>query len=112
MDTAQFISQPYTAAVKKIVYPIVRLDGQSYEMININRSGMAVQLTDTATFSRPGVDVSIELTLEIHRLTMRGRIVHLTPTAEGGAACVIRFSNLTGPARVTLESFLARQRRH
>lgn len=87
-----------------------RVDGEMYDVVDVNRTGLAILLSKQELFFRMAEDVAVELLLESSSLTLHGRIIHLTPAIQGGFLCGIRFLNLNGSDQVMLDGFLARQR--
>ena len=83
----------------------IKIDGKSFEVINLASTGVGIYLEDADTFTPEDNITDIELTIHDKTCHVVGRIVHVSP-ADINFLCGIELLNLNEEAESMLQGFV------
>ena len=88
----------------------VKLNGQTYEVVDICRDGVGLRLAKDAAFPEAGEKVKIIVTLDGESHNIVGRIIHISPDFFDQYLCGIQFVDLKVGFKKNLTSLLKKRR--
>lgn len=83
----------------------ISIDGKSFEVINLASSGVGIYLKDANKFAPEDQVADIQLTIHGKTCTVKGRIVHVTPS-DVNFLCGIELLDLDEEATKMLAGFV------
>lgn len=90
----------------------VKIGNRSFDVINVSKRGIGFLVPGSDIFMPDEKLKSIMLICKENKITMEGRVIHISPYEFGKFICGIEFINLDAKALLRLKEYLERSRIH
>ncbi|MEW5909928.1 MAG: PilZ domain-containing protein [Thermodesulfobacteriota bacterium] len=92
-------------------YPIqVKIGNRNYDAVNVARKGVGFLVPNSNVFLQDETLKSVMLICQDNKITMEGRVIHISPHEFGKFICGIEFINLDAKAISRLREYLEKCR--